>query len=217
MDLDAKYLYRNLEKRDICIKKNFVVLMDKFHKKLLANKLLSSEEKIVIAKKIHRRIFVVLHRSNSFRKKSQQKNTSSITAMYARAVSKIVDIPVIIEIKNSIDDIFQSITGMQHGKGMPGEDDIKNLKEWCSFGEGEDNKLDREFLSSITGMQAGKGMPSEADIKNLKKWCSFGEGDNKKLDREFLSSITGMQNGKGMPSKNDIKNLKNKWIENKDH
>ena len=50
--------------------------------------------------------------------------------------------------------LLKSITGMQHGKGMPKENDIAELKQWCSI----DGVVDMSLLKSITGMQAGKGM-----------------------------------------------------------
>ncbi|MBI2636232.1 hypothetical protein HYW84_02815 [Candidatus Peregrinibacteria bacterium] len=86
-------------------------------------------------------------------------------------------------------DCRRSITGMQSSRGMPSEQNIKDLRQWCTI----DGKCDMELLRSITGMQHSRGMPSEQNIKDLRQWCTI----DGKCDMELLRSITGMQNGRG--------------------
>jgi hypothetical protein len=65
-------------------------------------------------------------------------------------------------------DCRRSITGMQHGRGMPTQKDITDLQAWCT--PPGKTECDMELLRSITGMQHGRGMPTQKMIENYR--CS---------------------------------------------
>ena len=154
----SKALERWLKKRNIVIKPNFVKLLEKVNKR--AYKEYTPNEAKKLLKEINKRLFVILNRANSKRKK---KSTSPVTAMYIYKIQDIIELQNLDNI-NSLKiicqhDVFSSITGMQNWKGMIKEEDFKKIKKLCT----EDWKLDRELLSSITMMQAWRGMIKEEE------------------------------------------------------
>ena len=84
-----------------------------------------------------------------------------------------------------------------HGRGMPTEKNITDLKTWCTI----DGKVDMELLRAITGMMNGRGMPTEKNITDLKTWCTI----DGKVDMELLRAITGMMCGRGIAEEKDVK------------
>lgn len=129
------------------------------------------------------------------------------------------------EYKKKVFALLRSVTGMQHGKGMPKIDSLNELILWCEkrvdksqqggLSEVEAEEYSQKVFAlfrSVTGMQNGKGMPKIESLSTLFSWCeehsSSKEEEShdgyKKKVFELFSSVTGMQNGKGVP---EIKSL----------
>ena len=104
---------------------------------------------------VYTRLFLILHHAES---------SSAITSIIAtqRHIRDLASRSLGFLTYFSTLDCRRSITGMQNGRGMPTEQNIKDLRTWCTV---EGKTCDMELLRSITGMQAGWGMPTEAMVK----------------------------------------------------
>ena len=60
-----------------------------------------------------------------------------------------------------------------HGRGMPTEKNITDLKTWCTI----DGKVDMELLRAITGMMCGRGIAEEKDVKRFIELLKAKYGD----------------------------------------
>jgi hypothetical protein len=89
-------------------------------------------------------------------------------------------------------DIIKSITGMQHGLGLPDLNKLKELLNFC-----KENSVD---LKSITGMQHGLGLPDLKKLKSLVDWCITNNIDIIKVTRLQI----------GIPTLNELEQLKSK-------
>lgn len=143
----AEKLVRNLERRkgllarisgqeaadipDVLIKDTFLKFLDKKYKGL-------SEEEI---KDLNKKLFMFMNRATSIASKKQ--DTSPITAMYAsqyKGAERISEstygeykekIKEIIELCRRYGVPLKSITGMQHGLGVPKTEELDKLLRWC--------------------------------------------------------------------------------------
>ncbi len=115
------------------------------------------------------RLFLFLNRAASINRGSQ--STSSLTSLYAhmRKGGRSLGAGSWGEFKRDVCDLMmlcqryrvdlKSITGMQHGLGVPRIEDLEALLTWC-----RKNNVD---LKSITGMQMGLGVPKIEDLNRF--------------------------------------------------
>src|SRR3989338_8453884 len=201
---EARYLIRNLERRkgllariskrevgdipDIVIKDTLLKFLDKKYKGM-------EQEEI---KDLNKRLFALINRAADLVTKKQ--DTAPVTSMYAcqyadaRPIDEqsygefLEEVKTIIELCKQHHISLKSITGMQHGLGVPDVKKLDGLLAWCT-----NSNVD---LKSITGMQNGLGVPDVKKLDGLLAWCT-----NSNVD---LKSITGMQMGLSVP---DVKKL----------
>jgi hypothetical protein len=150
-------------------------------------------------KDFNRRVFVLINRL-SLVSKRKEPTTAIVTALYDHPkkgvdlladdyktfLEKVKGLCILIKEKNVP---FESITGMQMGKGIP---DLKKLEEFINFIR--ENNVPFE---SITGMQAGLGIP---DLKKLGEFINFIK--NKNLN---IKEISSKRIGKGIPSIEELR------------
>ncbi|MBI2589908.1 hypothetical protein HYW32_02720, partial [Candidatus Berkelbacteria bacterium] len=161
---------------EIVIKDTLLRFLDKTYKGMTE----------VDVKDVNNRIFMLLNRAATLVGKKQ--DTSPVTAMYAhpRAEARPINEKPYGEYKNEIQAIIalcneygvslKSVTGMQHGLGVPKTAMLDELLAWCRA-----NAID---LKSVTGMQHGLGVPKTAMLDELLAWCRANAID--------LKSVTGM-------------------------
>lgn len=182
---EAKTLLRNLERRrgllartsgkekeeipEIVIKDTLLRFLDKQYQGL-KRKYGKLEAKKIISG-LNRRIFALINRAASLAEKKQ--DTAVVTSLYsrpskgARKINEssyrefLREVKEIIKLCREYNVSIKSITGMQHGLGIPDTEKLEALLNWC--------QQKGVKFKSITGMQIGKGIPDLESLEALLK------------------------------------------------
>jgi len=118
---------------------------------------------------INRRVFALMNRAATLANGSQ--DTAAVTSLYAHQQSGarpidelpysefLKEVKTIIALCGKYRIKFKSVSGMQHGLGIPKTLDLDALLKWC-----KENEIE---LKSVTGMQHGLGIPKKVDLEWL--------------------------------------------------
>ena len=110
-------------------------------------------------------------------------------------------------------DTLRSFSSINNNKGLPKQDDVKEVLSWPEWKD-EDDQFSMELFRAFSCMNRSRGLPEQHDVKEVLSWPEWKDKDGQ-FSMELFRAFSSMNNGKGFPKQNDVKKVLG-WPEWKD-
>ena len=102
-------------------------------------------------------------------------------------------------------ELFRAFTSMNHGKGLPKQDEVKEVLGWPEWKD-EDGQFSMERFRAFSSMNSSRGLPKQDEVKEVLGWPEWKDEDGQ-FSMERFRAFSSMNSSRGLPKQDEVKKV----------